>query len=150
MRMRIVCYTLLLLAVAACSSEPDSPEAQIKAVIAAIETAAEQRQRRAISEHIADSYHDQHGDKRALNQLLRGYLLRNQSINIATVIHRIQAISPHQYEVELSAFMAGRGVDPNSQAGRLKADRHHMVVTFVDVQGKGEWQVQRVQWQGGL
>lgn len=138
---------LFAVLLSACASEPSSPEAQIKAVIAQMEEAAEQRKRRDLSEHISDSYNDEHGNKDALNNIFRAYLFRNQSINIFTVIHSMQAVSPQEYRVELSAFMAAKGVDIESEAGRVKADSHRFSVTFVDESGDGEWKIRSAQWQ---
>lgn len=148
MRLRNTLFILWLAILSACGSQPSSPEAQIKAVIAQMEAAAEQRKRRDLSEHISDSYSDQHGDKNALNNIFRAYLFRNQSINIFTVIHSMQAVSAQEYRVELSAFMAAKGADVESEAGRLKADRHRFSVTFVDESaGAGEWKVRSAQWK---
>lgn len=138
---------LLAVLLLACSSEPSSPEAQIKAVIAQMEDAAEGRNRRGLSEHISDSYSDEHGNKDSLNNIFRAYLLRNNNINIFTVIHRMQAVSAQEYRVELSTFMAAKGVDVESEAGRLKADSHRFTVTFVDESSDGEWKVRSAVWQ---
>lgn len=143
-----VSAVLLCALLCACGGEPSSPEAQIKAVITQMEQAAEQRKRRDLSEHVSDSYRDEYGDKNALNNIFRAYLLRNQSINIFTVIHSMQAVSAQQYHVELSAFMAAKGVDVESAAGRLKADSHRFSVTFVDESaGEGDWKVRSAVWK---
>lgn len=132
----------------ACGGEPSSPEEQIKAVIAAMEAAAEDRNRRGVSEHIADSFSSDHGgNKQAVDNVIRGYLLRNQSINIVTIIHSMQAISPQEYRVDLSALMAGKGVDLESESGRLKADKRRFQLTFVDESGEGEWVVRSASWK---
>ena len=147
MRLHNFCLAICIVLLSACGSEPSSPEAQIKAVIAQMEEAAEQRSRRDLSEHISDSYSDEHGNKDALNNIFRAYLFRNQSINIFTVIHSMQAVSPQEYRVELSAFMAAKGVDIESEEGRVKADSHRFSVTFVDESSDGEWKVRSAVWK---
>jgi len=148
MLIRVTLTVLFLSFLSACGSEPSSPEEQVKAVIVQMEEAAERRNRSDMSEHVSDNYSDEHGDKKALNNIFRAYLLRNKSINIFTVIHSMHAVSPQEYRVELSAFMAAKGVDIESEAGRMKADTHRFSVTFVDESsGGGEWKVRSAVWK---
>lgn len=145
---QISAIALLLSLLSACGGEPNSPEEQIKAVIAAMEASAEERNRRGVSEHISDSFSSDHGgDKQAVDNVIRGYLLRNQSINVVTIIHSMQAVSPQEYRVDLSALMAGKGVDLESESGRLKADKRRFQLTFVDESGEGEWVVRSASWE---
>lgn len=143
-KLAILGLSLLLMA---CGGDDGSPEAQIKAIIADMEAAAEARNRRGVSERISEDFSSpEGGSKKEVNNLIRAYLLRNQSINIVTVIHAMQAISSQEYRVDLSAFMAAKSVDLNSEAGRLKADRHRFNLTFVDDSGKGDWKLRSATW----
>lgn len=131
----------------ACGVESRSPEQQIKRVIDAMEEAAESRHRRGVSEHISEDFSSPDGGtKKDVNNLIRAYLLRNQKINILTVVHDMQAVSSQEYRVDLSAFMAAQGVDLNSEKGRLKADRKRFQVTFVDDSGAGDWKIRSASW----
>lgn len=147
--MRYGLLLVLILGLLACSSDPESPEAQIRAVFEKIELAAEASDRRGISEHISERYQDDHGmDKADANNVLRAYLLRNKNINIFLSFHSFAPISPQEYIVDLSAAMAAKGVNLENESERLKADVHRFTVTLVDESaGNGEWKVTRLERQ---
>lgn len=142
----------LLLLAALClygcsSAEPESPEAQIRAVIEQIEQAAEERNRRGISEHISERYQDEQGRSRDdVENILRAYLFRNANINLFITLHSMTPLSPQEYRVELSVAMAGKSVPAATEASRLKADWQRFALLFVDESaGDGEWKVSRAE-----
>ena len=80
---------LLSLLLAACGPT-QTPEAQVRSVIAAGEAAAEARDLSALMELVATDFRDdQVGGREELQQYLRGYLVMHQSIHLLTRIESI-------------------------------------------------------------
>lgn len=82
--MRVTLLLALFVLLAGCSRTPD--EARIRAAIAAMETAVEQRQPRDFMAHVADDFAGQDGamDRTAVHNLLRAQFLRNAAVNVLT------------------------------------------------------------------
>ncbi|HKE96264.1 MAG TPA: hypothetical protein VKB34_18285 [Povalibacter sp.] len=86
-----LCCLVLL---SACS-EPDSPEAQVRKAIDAMETAAEARDTSDVMEFVATDFRDAYGQGAAeLETYLRGYFIANQSLHLLTRINRIDSPPP--------------------------------------------------------
>jgi len=82
---------MLLVLVAGCGPAPGTPEEQLRAWVAAVETAAEEKQRAPIMDLIAASYNDGRGNARQdIEQLLRLYFLHQDQIEILTSIDEIE------------------------------------------------------------
>ena len=141
--------TVFIILLVGCSGDPDDPEQQIRNVLEQIELAAEERSRSDISEHISDNYFDDRSQqKNDVNNILRIYLLRNQSINIFTKIYSIEFINPRRAEIKLSAAMAAKGVDLSNETERLKADLHRFLVVMENEDG--DWKVMSAEWRRGF
>jgi len=68
-----------------------TPEAQVRAVIAAGEQAAEARDLSGLLEHVSATFIDEHGGGRDdLKQVLRGYFVTHQSIALLTRIDSVE------------------------------------------------------------
>lgn len=90
-------------------SDPDTPEAQVRATIAAIETAAEARDVGDVMAHISDEFRDSYGrDRQALPRYLRGYFVANQSIHLLTRINRIEFPTQQEARANVTVGMLGR------------------------------------------
>lgn len=143
----VLMATLACLFVTACASDEESPEQQVRNTLQAIELAVEERSTSDLMDHIADDYSDHQGNnKEAIKRLVQILFLRNQSINIFTLVRSFD-ISDGIAAVELSAAMASRGVDLNLQENRLKADTSGFSIVLQ--QTGDEWLVQSVSWQRG-
>ena len=142
----LFCYLCL----SACSSDPEDPEDQIRAIIEKIELAAEERKRSEVLEYISEQYlDDRQYTKESVGKLLQLYFIRNQSINIFTTIQSIE-IHNNRAQVQLTAAIAAKGVDLAQEANRLKADVHRFAIIFKDESAKGDWKITAAQWQRGL
>jgi hypothetical protein len=76
--------------VAACGTTT-SDESQVRALIDAVETAAEARDTSDVLEHVADDYADSRGlDKTQLRNFLRGYFLAHPRLELAVNIESLQ------------------------------------------------------------
>lgn len=146
-KLTIIIAASLILLLSACSDDPTSPEQQVRDTLNAIELAAQERSMSDFMDYIADDYSDHQGnDKDAVKRIVQLMFLRNQSINIFTLIRSIN-VDDKIAAVELSAAMASRGVDLTQETNRLKADTHQFSVVLQ--QDDDEWLVSSVSWQRG-
>lgn len=144
---RLLKLSLLCLLLAACGSDESSPEQQVRNTLAAIKLAAEERSMSDFMDHIADDYSDHKGnDKDAIRRIVQLLFLRNQSINIFTLVRSID-INDSIAAVEVSAAMASRGVDLTLETNRIKADTHQF--SLVLQHENDDWLIQSVSWQRG-
>lgn len=137
---------MLALLLVACSRDAGSPEAQIRARVSQAQTAAEARDAPALRALIADDYADAQGnDRKAMENLIRLHLLRNQSIHLFTRIGAITFPQPDHAMVKVAAAMAGRPVTSVGELVGVNADLYRFDLELV--QRGGEWQVQRAAWE---
>jgi len=142
-------FTIILISLllAACADDPTSPEQQVLNTLAAMETAAQERSMSDFMSHISDNYSDHQGnDKDAIKRILQVLFLRNQNINVFTLIRSVD-IQNGLAAVEISAAMASRDVDLNQEANRLKADTQRFSLAL-SIEGDS-WLVQSVSWRSG-
>jgi hypothetical protein len=91
------------LALAACSRH-SSPEAEIRELIERAATAAEERNVRDLRALIADDYADERGlDRKAVENLLRLHVLRQQSIHLFVRVRGIEFPEPERALVSVAA-----------------------------------------------
>ncbi|HYA37291.1 MAG TPA: hypothetical protein VEI74_03345 [Candidatus Methylomirabilis sp.] len=129
-----------------CSSAKDTPEAQVRALIARAETAAEQKDLAALRSMISDKYADSEGqDKKAIEAVLRFYFLRNQSIHLFTRIQAITFPEPSRARAVALVAMAGRPIKGEQELERLHADLNRFVVTLA--RENTEWRVVTAEWR---
>lgn len=137
---------ILLLALAACGGDPDDPEQQIREMISAGEEAFEARSIVTVLEYIADGYHDQQGrQKKDMQRLAGGYILRNQSIHLLT---RVRDVVLHEdgkrAEVAVYVGMAGVPVASVDQLVFTRADLYRFDLSVV--LEEGVWRVTSGSW----
>ena len=83
----ILVATILL---AACGAK-SSDEQQVRAVVDAVEAAAEARDTSDVLEHVADNYADSNGfDKTQLQNFLRGYFLAHPKIELLVNVESLE------------------------------------------------------------
>lgn len=88
---RFLPVALLALALAGCRSEPDSPEAQIRAWVGHAEQAAEAKEAWALEDLVSERYQDADGlDRRALLAIVLRQFLQHDSIYVFTRIRSIE------------------------------------------------------------
>ena len=130
-----------------CGSDLTSPEQQIRDALYAIELATEERSMSDFMNGIADDYSDHQGnDNKAIRRIIQLLFVRNQSINIFTIIHSID-ISDNIAAVELSVAMASRDVDLEQESNRLKADTQRFSIVLT--QSNDTWLIQSGSWKDG-
>jgi hypothetical protein len=130
----------------ACSPGRDNPEAQVRALLAQGETAAEKKESGVLRQLISEKYSDSQGqDKKAVDAVLRYYFLRNQSIHLLTRIRQISFPQPDLAQADVMVAMAGQPISDAEELERLRADLHRFEITLA--RENGEWKVIRAEWR---
>lgn len=130
----------------ACSSERNSPEAQVRALLAQGEAAAEKKESAVLRQMVSEKYSDSQGqDKKAIDAILRYYFLRNQSIHLFTRIRQINFPQPDLARADVMVAMAGQPISGAEELERLRADLHRFEFTLA--RENGEWKVIRAEWR---
>jgi hypothetical protein len=128
---------------AGCSRE-ESPEEQVRAVIAAGEAAAEARDLSGILEHVSPAYRDEHGGgPDELKQYLRGYLVMHQSVHLLTRVESVEFPYRDYARVQLKVGMLGRE-SAGATSLDLAADVKEIVLELA--LEDDEWRVVRAAW----
>jgi len=126
-----------------CAKE-ETPEVQVRAVIAAGEAAAEDRDLAGILAHVSPAFRDGQGAGRdELKQYLRGYLVMHQSVHVLTRVESVEFPYRDYARVQLKVGMLGR-----EAAGATTLDlaaEVHDVVLELQLEDD-EWKVVRAAW----
>jgi len=135
---------LLTLLLAACGPT-QTPEAQVRSVIAAGEAAAEARDLSALMELVATDFRDdQVGGREELQQYLRGYLVMHQSIHLLTRVDSVELPYRDMAKVSLTVGTLGRD-SAAASALELAADVYDVQL---ELQLEGDdWRVTRASWR---
>jgi len=135
------------LALGACHSRPDSPEEQIRALIAKAEKAAEQGDVATLKDIISERYSDpERGGKRAVVGVIGYYLLQHRSIHLLTQVHDIEFPEPGHAECTVFVGMAARPIEAIGELGALHADIYRIEFTAMQ-ERRAEWKVTRADWR---
>ena len=88
--MKFLTVLILSTALAACGAK-SSDEDEVRALIDAVETAAEARDASEVLEHVSDDYSDSAGyDKSGLRSFLLGYFLAHPKLELIVTIESLQ------------------------------------------------------------
>ena len=130
-------------ALGGCAKE-QTPEAQVRAVIAAGEAAAEDRDLAGIMEHVSPAFRDVQGaGPDELKQYLRGYLVMHQSVHLLTRVESVEFPYRDYARVQLKVGMLGR--EAAGAASLDLAAEVHDVVLALQLEDD-EWKVVRAAW----
>lgn len=141
---RTLLLPALLLLLGACSETPDTPEAQIRALLAAAVDAAEERSDDQLAELLHRDYRDARGYNRdRLVGLLRLYFLRHKNIHLFTRIDRIELLDDNRATVDLHVAMAGSAISGIDSLARLRAQIYRFELQLVR---DPQWMLQHAQW----
>lgn len=134
--------TLLLVLLGACGSK-SSPEDQVRAVIAAAETAAEARDLSEVMDLVADGYTDTRGqDKAAIRDLMRAYFVINQSVHLLMRVEEIEFPADEIATAHIAVGMIGQQTQEDWQ---FVADIYEFDVQIV--REDGDWRLQSAEWR---
>jgi hypothetical protein len=129
---------------AGCGRE-ESPETQVRAVIAAGEAAAEERDLAGILEHVSPAFRDERGGgPEELKQYLRGYFVLHQSVHLLTRVESVEFPYRDYARVQLKVGMLGREA-AGATTLDLAADVQEIVLELA--LEDDEWRVVRAAWR---
>ena len=141
---RAFLVALLALVLAACGPK-QTPEAQVRGVIAQGEAAAEARDLSALMELVAPEFHDEQiGGREELQQYLRGYLVMHQSIHLLTRVDNVELPYRDMAKVSLTVGTLGRDA-ASASALDLAADVYDVQLELQFQ--NGDWHVTRASWR---
>lgn len=129
-----------------CSRGAESPEDQVRRVLAALEAAAEARDVGALKAHVSESYRDAQGnDRRAVLGLATAHFMRNSSVYVFARIGEVEIAQPGTARAEALVALAGTPIPDAAALPELHADLYRFDVTLRD-EG-GDWRVTSAEWQ---
>ncbi len=133
---------LLALCLAACGPG-ETPESQVRAVVARGAEAAEARDLSGLMDLVSPRYQDGQGAGREdLKQYLRGYLVTHQSIHLVVKVASVEF--PYKDMAKVSVTLGTLGRDAAASTFDLAGD-----VYDVDLElqlDDGDWRVTRARW----
>jgi hypothetical protein len=131
----------------ACTAPTESPEDQIRALIAKGEQAAEDKDLGTLKSLLADTYKDAQGNKKPeIMKILAFHLLRNASVHLLTRVRAIAFPDPKSATATVFVAMAGGALGGVDDLLRLRADLYRVDFTAAD-EGRAEWKVTSAQWR---
>jgi len=142
---RFVAASLAFVLVVACSGGEPSPEERVRAVIDALEKAAEARDVGALKPHLSETYADSYGnDRRALLGLATAHFMRHQSVYLLVRVNGIERPEPTRAQVDAFVALAGQPIRDPAALPELRADLYRFALTLRD-EG-GDWRVTSAEW----
>ena len=140
-----IATALLLLPLAGCSKR-ETPEQQVRALIARAEQAASARRAAELRGYLSEHYRDDEGrDKRTLDAIIRLTVLRHESIHLLTRISEVSVPQSGSARAVVYVAMAGQPLAGAGEITRLQADLHRFELAFA--QENGEWKVIGARWR---
>ena len=144
-RQALLIFIFPVLFLSACS-QPDTPEAQVRALLKRGETAAEKKETAVLRRLISDKYSDSQGqNKKSIEALLRFYFLRHESVHLLTRVQSVTFPEPLRAQAVVLVAMAGQPIGGRQELERLRADLHRFEMTLVNE--NKEWKVLRAEWR---
>ena len=132
--------------VLACSGDPASPEERVRAVLAAIETAAEARDVGALRAHVSEGYADPRGnDAQALARIATFHFMQNRSVHLLSRVRELEVTAPGEARAEALVAMAGAPIPGPEALPALRASLYRFEVRLREEDG--EWRVASAEWQ---
>lgn len=124
-----------------CARETETPEAQVRRLLARLEEAAEAGDVGAVKEHVSEAYEDPRGhDRRALGAFLSFHVMRHGSRHLLVRVRDVALRRDGRVTVLLHAGLAGTG-------GRaaLTAEVYEVEMDWVDEDGT--WRLVWADWK---
>jgi hypothetical protein len=138
---------LALAAVLVTGCSVDDDEAEIRAVLAAAEAAAEARDVGFFRDFAGSGYRDMRGnDREQLLNMLRGYFIVHQKIEIVSRVEEIRIEGVDAARAVVHAGLAGQRAG-DSLLGGIGGDLYRFEVELID--DGGEWRMIGAKWERG-
>ena len=134
-------------AVLATGCSQHDPEAAIRAVLAAAETAAEARDTGFFRDFVGAGYRDTRGnDREQIINMLRGYFLTNQKVEIVSRVDEIRLDGAGAAKAVVHAALVGQRAG-ESLLGGIGGDFYRFEIELID--DGGEWRMIGAKWERG-
>jgi hypothetical protein len=133
--------SLALIAVLACTAcgPSGTPEEELRALVAEVETLAEARDAGELRALVADDYRDASGrDASDIRNFLHAWLVAHPSVNLVTRIDSIELEGTEQARVQVTVGMLGREARTDSDWD-LAADIERLDIRLA--RDGGDWRV---------
>jgi hypothetical protein len=145
MMLRIIATAALLALLASACGPDETPDSQVRAVIASGEEAAEARDLSGLMDLVSPKYQDGQGAGREdLEQYLRGYLVTHQSIHLLLKVDSVEFPYRDMAKVSLTLGTLGREA-AGSTAFDLAGEVYDVDLEFqLDDR---QWRVTRARWR---
>ena len=141
---RVFCLALAVILIQACSDSTDSPEDEIRRLIDAGVSAAENRGVDELWDLMHENYLDQKGyGKKQLGSLLRAYFLRHKNIHLLTKIDTIELLADNEASVRMHVAMAGSVISDVDAISALRARIYRFELQLVKQDG---WLLRHAVW----
>jgi hypothetical protein len=126
------------------SCSRDDPEAEVRATLAAAEAAVEARDVGFFRDFVGSGYADARGnDREQLVNMLRGYFIANQRIEIVSRVDEIRLDGPDAAHAVVHAGIVGQRAGESVLGGR-GGDPYRFEIELID--DGGEWRMIGAQW----
>ena len=143
-RWPLVCFLVPILT--ACGAA--DPASELRDLIESTEMAAEERRTSHFRALLSESYTDARGnDRERMIDIVRGYFLTHQSLNVITRIESIELIGADVAEVSLVAGVLGQRAGA-SLLGGLEGQLYDLELELV--RDGGDWRIIGARWKRSL
>ena len=130
----------------ACADAPASPEERVRAVLAAIEMAAEARDAGALKEHVSETYGDARGnDARALAGIATFHFMQHRSVYLLTRVRHVEVSAPGEARAVALVAMAGTPIPGPEALPGLSANLYYFDVRLREEDGT--WRLTSAEWE---
>jgi hypothetical protein len=144
-RIRNLCLVSLILMMMGCGDDVESPDAQIRQLIAAGVEAAEARSAGDLETHLHPNFLDQKGyDRSEVVKLMRGLFLRHKSVYLFTKIGQIDLQTDTEATVEMHVAMAAQSISDVTALAGLRARLYAFELHLVKDEN---WRVIHARWR---
>lgn len=146
-RLLISLLAIVSLLIAACGSDPESPEQQIYRMLADMESAVQERSLDRVKSMVSPDYSDEwHPSRSAALRSLIFYFQGHQSIHLLTRVADLQ-ISDDAKSARLLVYvgMAGKPIANADYLIALNADLFSFDISLIN--DGDDWQVRGASWQ---
>jgi hypothetical protein len=128
------CYQIVLLVLATLSfaacDDADTPEAQVRKSVAAMEQAAEERDVDDLMDWVSPEFRAANGQgSDELRRYIYGFFIANQSIHLLTRINSLEFPAPDEARLNVTVGMVSREAE-SASAWNLAAEMHEFDVTL--------------------
>lgn len=143
----LVCL-LALVTLGACS-KPTEPEQQIRALIQDAETAIEKKEIGTARGYVSDRYADDEGrDRRAIDGLLRLYVLRHENIHLLTRVAEVRFPGKARAQAVVYVAMAAQPIERVEDLTSVRADLYQFELDFAEEHAG--WRLTAARWRPAL